>query len=76
MSTLSSNARVLGNFCMFPGQYLVLFGNRQLGLIILLFGSLLNFPFFIRQKQWDVVLVIALGFSLNLSGVFLSGPCP
>jgi hypothetical protein len=68
----TSQFRVLGNFALIVGQFILLFKSRQIGLLTLLLGSSLSLPYFLKQKQWDVVAVIVMGITLNLSGLFIN----
>lgn len=67
----TSQFRVLGNFALIMGQFILLFKSRQIGLLTLLLGSSLSLPYFLKQKQWDVVAVIVMGIALDLSGLFI-----
>lgn len=67
-----SELRVLGNFALIVGQFILLFKSRQIGLLTLLLGSSLSLPYFLNQKQWDVVAVIVMGITLNLTGLFIN----
>ena len=67
----TSQFRILGNFALIIGQFILLFKSRQIGLLTLLLGSTLSLPYFLKQKQWDVVAVIITGIALDLSGLFI-----
>jgi hypothetical protein len=67
-----SELRVFGNFALIVGQFILLFKSRQIGLLTLLLGSTLSLPYFLKQKQWDVVAVIVMGITLNLTGLFIN----
>jgi len=67
----TSQFRILGNFALIIGQFILLFKSRQIGLLTLLLGSSLSLPYFLKQKQWDVVAVIVMGITLNLTGLFI-----
>jgi len=44
----------------------------RVGLLILITGSTLSLPFFVKKKQWDVVAVIVVGIALNVFGLIYS----
>ena len=67
----TSQFRILGNFALIIGQFILLFKSRQIGLLTLLLGSTLSLPYFLKQKQWDVVAVIITGIALDLSDLFI-----
>ena len=68
----TSQFRILGNFALIIGQFILLFKSRQIGLLTLLLGSTLSLPYFLKQKQWDVVAVIITGIALDLTGLFIN----
>jgi hypothetical protein len=67
--------RILGNIALVVGQFVLLFLDRKVGLLILITGSTLSLPFFVKKKQWDVVAVIVVGITLNVFGLIHS-PVP
>jgi cytochrome b subunit of formate dehydrogenase len=67
--------RILGNIALVVGQFVLLFLDRKVGLLILITGSILSLPFFVKKKQWDVVAVIVVGITLNVFGLIHS-PVP
>jgi hypothetical protein len=64
--------RILGNIALVVGQFVLLFLDRKVGLLILITGSTLSLPFFVKKKQWDVVAVIVVGIALNVFGLIYS----
>ncbi len=64
--------RILGNIALVVGQFVLLFLDRKVGLLILITGSALSLPFFVKKKQWDVVAVIVVGIALNVFGLIYS----
>jgi hypothetical protein len=64
-----TNLRILGNIALVVGQFVLLFLDRKAGLLILITGSTLSLPFFVKQKQWDVIAVIIVGITLNFFGL-------
>jgi hypothetical protein len=67
--------RILGNIALVVGQFVLLFLDRKVGLLILITGSTLSLPFFVKKKQWDVVAVIVVGTTLNVFGL-IHNPVP
>jgi hypothetical protein len=67
--------RILGNIALVVGQFVLLFLDRKVGLLILITGSTLSLPFFVKKKQWDVVAVIVVGITLNVFGL-IHNPVP
>ena len=64
--------RILGNIALVVGQFVLLFLDRKVGLLILITGSSLSLPFFVKKKQWDVVAVTVVGITLNVFGLIYS----
>ena len=64
-----THLRILGNIALVVGQFVLLFLDRRAGLLMLITGSTLSLPFFVRQKQWDVIAVIVVGITLNVFGL-------
>jgi 4-hydroxybenzoate polyprenyltransferase len=67
--------RILGNIALVVGQFVLLFLDRKVGLLILITGSTLSLPYFVKKKQWDVVAVIVVGITLNVFGL-IHNPVP
>lgn len=63
--------RIYGNLGLIAGQFVLLFHSRSLGLWILLFCSSINLPYFVKNKYWDIVLLIVVGMSINLAGLLM-----
>jgi hypothetical protein len=61
--------RVLSNFGLIAGQCVLLFVARDIGLIIIICSSLLSIPFFLKEKMWDVLLLIIFMQIINLAGL-------
>lgn len=62
--------RIYGNLGLIAGQFVLLFHSRQMGLWILLLCSLINLPYFLRHKYYDIVLLILVGMGINIAGLF------
>jgi hypothetical protein len=63
--------RVVSNIGLIIGQCVLLFASRDIGLVILISSSLLSVPFFWKEKMWDVLVLMAFMFVVNLCGLFL-----
>jgi hypothetical protein len=68
---LKAKLRIISNIGLIVGQCVLLFVSRDIGLIILIFSSLLSVPFFWNEKMWDVLVLMAFMFVINLSGLVL-----
>lgn len=64
-----TNLRILGNIALVIGQFVLLFLDRKVGLLTLIMGSTLSLPYFLKQRQWDVIAVIAVGITLDFFGL-------
>lgn len=65
--------RIYGNLGLIGGQFVLLFNSRPIGLGILLACSLINLPYFVKHKYYDVVLLILVGMCINAAGLFWGG---
>jgi hypothetical protein len=63
--------RVVSNIGLIIGQCVLLFVSRDVGLVILISSSMLSVPFFLNEKMWDVLVLMAFMFVVNLCGLFL-----
>jgi hypothetical protein len=68
---MRAKLRIVSNIGLIIGQCVLLFASRDIGLIILIFSSLLSIPFFWKEKMWDVLVLMAFMFVVNLTGLFL-----
>lgn len=62
--------RIYGNLGLIAGQFVLLFHSRSLGIWILLTCSSINLPYFVKNRYWDIVLLIAVGMGINIAGLF------
>jgi hypothetical protein len=69
-ATMIEQMRIYGNLGLIAGQFALLFYSRQVGLCIILACSLINLPYFVRHKYYDIVLLIAVGMIINAVGLF------
>jgi hypothetical protein len=68
---MRSQLRVISNIGLIIGQCVLLFVSRDVGLIVLICSSLLSVPFFYNERMWDVLVLMAFMFVVNLTGLFL-----
>jgi len=62
--------RILSNIGLILGQCLLLFVSREVGLAVIICSSLLSVPFFLKEKMWDVLLLIGFMQLINFTGLF------
>ena len=68
---MRSKLRITSNVGLIVGQCILLFISRDLGLVTIVCSSLLSVPFFLKEKMWDVIGLIAFMQVINLTGLFL-----
>ncbi len=68
---MRAKLRIVSNAGLIIGQCILLFASRDIGLIVLICSSLLSVPFFWKEKMWDVLVLMAFMFVVNLTGLFL-----
>ena len=66
---MRAKLRIASNVGLIIGQCILLFVSRDLGLIIIVCSSLLSVPFFLKEKMWDVIGLIAFMQVINLTGL-------
>ena len=62
--------RVVSNVGLIVGQCVLLFAARDVGLAIIICSSLLSVPFFLKEKMWDVLVLITFMQLINFTGLF------
>jgi hypothetical protein len=62
--------RIASNIGLILGQCLLLFVSREVGLAVIICSSLLSVPFFLKEKMWDVLLLIGFMQLINFTGLF------
>ena len=67
---MTARLRILGNLGLIVGQCILLFYSRDLGLSVLIFSSALSYPFFLKEKMWDVVFLMSFMMVINVIGLF------
>jgi hypothetical protein len=68
---MRAKLRIVSNIGLIIGQCVLLFASRDVGLVILISSSMLSIPFFWKEKMWDVLVLMAFMFVVNLTGLFL-----
>ena len=67
---MTARLRILGNLGLIVGQCILLFYSRDLGLSVLIVSSALSYPFFLKEKMWDVVFLMSFMMVINVIGLF------
>jgi hypothetical protein len=67
---MRTTLRVVSNVGLIVGQCVLLFVSRDIGLAIIICSSLLSVPFFLKEKMWDVIVLISFMQLINLTGLF------
>jgi hypothetical protein len=68
---MRAKLRVVSNIGLIVGQCVLLFVSRDIGLGIIICSSLMSVPFFLKEKMWDVLLLIAFMQIINFTGLFI-----
>jgi len=68
---MSARLRILSNMGLIIGQCVLLFVSREAGLCILIPSSFLSVPFFLKEKCWDVLMLIGFMQAINVIGLFV-----
>jgi hypothetical protein len=71
LQRMRAKLRIVSNAGLIIGQCVLLFASRDIGLIVLICSSLLSVPFFYNERMWDVLILMAFMFVVNLTGLFL-----
>lgn len=66
---MNAKLRIVGSGGLIIGQCLLLFVSREVGLVVLLASSALSVPFYIRERMWDVTILISFSTAVNLLGL-------
>jgi hypothetical protein len=67
---MRTTLRVVSNVGLIAGQCVLLFASRDIGLAIIICSSLLSVPFFLKEKMWDVLVLITFMQLINFTGLF------
>ncbi len=68
---MRAKLRIVSNIGLIVGQCVLLFVSRDIGLGIIICSSLMSVPFFLKEKMWDVLLLIAFMQIINFTGLFI-----
>jgi hypothetical protein len=67
---MRTTLRVVSNVGLIVGQCVLLFASRDIGLVVIICSSLMSVPFFLKEKMWDVLVLITFMQLINLTGLF------
>jgi len=70
MWLMRTKLRIASNVGLIVGQILLLFVTREIGLVVIICSSLMSVPFFLKEKMWDVLVLITFMQLINLTGLF------
>ena len=59
--------RILGSLLTVYGYYMVLFQDVWTGVLVSLVGNLVSIPWFIRSRCWDVVFLLGLTTTIEMT---------
>ena len=68
---MRAKLRIVSNIGLILGQIVLLFMSRELGLGIIICSSLLSVPFFLKERMWDVLVLIAFMQVINFTGLLI-----
>jgi hypothetical protein len=71
MWLMRTKLRIASNVGLIVGQILLLFVTREIGLVVIICSSLMSVPFFLKEKMWDVTVLISFMMVVNLFGLFV-----
>ena len=63
--------RIASNIGLILGQIILLFASREIGLGIIICSSFMSVPFFLKEKMWDVLLLVGFMQVINVVGLFV-----
>lgn len=63
--------RIASNIGLILGQIVLLFMSREIGLAVIICSSLLSVPFFLKERMWDVLLLIGFMQVINFTGLLI-----
>jgi hypothetical protein len=67
---VKAKLRIASNFGLIIGQITLLFVSREVGLAVIICSSLLSVPFFLKERMWDVLMLIGFMQLINFTGLF------
>ena len=59
--------RIVGSLLTVFGYYTILFHDVVTGVLVSLTGSIISIPWFIRSRCWDVVFLLGLTTTIEIS---------
>ena len=59
--------RIVGSLLTIYGYYMVLFQDVWTGVLVSLIGNLVSIPWFIRSRCWDVVFLLGLTTTIEMT---------
>ena len=68
---MRAKLRIVSNIGLILGQIVLLFVSREIGLAVIICSSLMSVPFFLKEKMWDVLLLIAFMQVINFVALFV-----
>jgi hypothetical protein len=68
---MRAKLRIASNIGLILGQIVLLFVSREIGLAVIICSSLMSVPFFLKEKMWDVLLLIAFMQVINFVALFV-----
>ena len=68
---MRAKLRITSNIGLILGQIVLLFISREIGLAVIICSSLMSVPFFLKEKMWDVLLLIAFMQVINFVALFV-----
>jgi hypothetical protein len=68
---MRTTLRVISNVGLIVGQCVLLFASRDIGLVGIICSSLFSVPFFLKEKMWDVLVLITFMQLINIVGLFI-----
>ena len=71
VSRMRTKLRIVSNIGLIAGQCVLLFVSRDIGLGIIICSSLMSVPFFLKEKMWDVLILIGFMQIINFTGLFI-----
>lgn len=68
---MRAKLRITSNIGLILGQIVLLFISREIGLAVIICSSLMSVPYFLKEKMWDVLLLIAFMQVINFVALFV-----
>jgi hypothetical protein len=68
---MKTKLRIASNIGLIVGQCILLFVSRDIGLCVIICSSLLSVPFFLKERMFDVIVLIAFMQTINVIGLLV-----